>query len=123
MISFGHGDLADVVQQGAELEVAHLLGTERNLLAQSERQPDHASAVLACVSIVGLDHVAEDERGAAIRVVELEQAGDPIAALACEHGQHAEDRQRPQGGERKLVDVLGDDQRHPREPGVDAVHP
>ena len=68
------GDLADVVQQRAELEVAQLLGVEPERVADLDRERDDALRVLAGVAVVGIDDVAEHERGAAVGVVELGEA-------------------------------------------------
>ena len=62
----GDRDLADVVQQRAELEVAPPLCVEPELVGDVERERDHALAVLAGVAVVCLDDVAEHERGAAV---------------------------------------------------------
>jgi hypothetical protein len=54
-------DLADVVQQRTELGAASLLiDTER--VGHAQRQLDHVSRGLARVPVVGLDHVAEQQR-------------------------------------------------------------
>jgi hypothetical protein len=45
------------------------------------------------VGIVGLDDVAEQQRGAAIRVRELERVVDPNLPLAREHEQQRDQRQ------------------------------
>ena len=52
MISFGHGDLADVVQQRAELDEPALVLVEAHLVGDLQRQRDDAVAVLAGVRVV-----------------------------------------------------------------------
>ena len=46
-------DLADVVQQRRELEVAAALGVEAERVAHGERERDDVAAVLAGVAVVG----------------------------------------------------------------------
>ena len=53
----GDRDLADVVQEGAELEVAALLGARAELVGDCQSEADDALAVLAGVAVVGLDDV------------------------------------------------------------------
>ena len=77
----GDRDLADVVQERAEFEVAPLLGVEAERVGDVEREPDDALAVRARVAVVGLDHVTEDERGPAVGAVQLDQALHALRAL------------------------------------------
>ena len=91
MISLRDRDLADVVQQGAELEVAHAVVVEPHRRAHLERERDDAAGVLARVRVVGLDDVAQHDRRAAIRAVELLELLEPLAPLM---GEEAEDRER-----------------------------
>ena len=73
--------------------------------------------------IVGLDHVAEDERGSAVGVRELEQAAQAAVALPREHGEHREQRDEKQDLGRGIVEVLGDHEADSRQRGVDDEHP
>ena len=86
----GDRDLADVVQQGAELQVAALLGAQAELVGDREREADDALAVLAGVAVVGLDYVSEYEGGAAVGVVELQQALQAAMTLTREHGEQSQ---------------------------------
>ena len=86
MISLGTRDLADVVQQRAELEVAPRRA--RRGRARRRRRATSATtplAVLAAgVGVVGLEHVAHQQRGAAVGVAELDRVLDALLALAGE---------------------------------------
>src|SRR4051794_19351318 len=70
----GDAQLADVVQERAELQLALVARVELKLLADLERERQHALAVLAAgVRVVGLEHLAHQQRGAAVGVRELER--------------------------------------------------
>ena len=60
---------------------------EPEVLGDVERKADDALAVLAGIAVVGLDHVAEHERGAAVGARELEHALQALVALMGEHRQ------------------------------------
>ena len=117
-----NADLPDVVKQGRELSVAPLAGRQPQLVGDRERQIDDVAAVMARVRIVGLDDLAEQERGSAIGVPHLELVVDPHTPLAREDRQERDQRQCEQnaaGGGRS-----GERDREPdrREPGVDHAH-
>ena len=81
----GRLELADVVQQRAELEVALRDGVEAELAADGQREHDDALAVLAAgVGVVGLEHLAHQQRAAAVGVAERERVLDPPLALVGE---------------------------------------
>ena len=94
MIELGIADLAHVVQQRRELEVAPLARAAARARRRHAAQLDHVTAVHAGVGVVGLDHVAEQEGGAAVGVAELELVVDPNPALAREDREQADQRQR-----------------------------
>ena len=75
------------MQQRHELGVAAATRVEPELLGHGDRERDDVAAVRARVGVVGLDDVAEEERGAAVRVAELERVVDPAAPLAREGAQ------------------------------------
>ena len=58
-----------------------------------DRELDHVAAVRTGVGVVGLDHVAEQHRRAAIGLRELERLVDPRAALLREDPQQQRERQ------------------------------
>jgi len=60
---------------------------------------------------------------APVGAVELEQALEPLAALAGEQRHQPEQGQGRERGDGRGVDVLGDEQGHPGERGVDDVDP
>ena len=93
------------------------------MLGEIERERDDALAVLAGVAVVGFDHVAEDERGAAVGARELEHALEAPAALPGEYGEQTEQRDHGYGGQRGPVDALGGEQAGRRQCRVDAVDP
>ena len=57
--------------------------------ASASARPDDALAVLAGVAVVGLDDVAQHERGPPVGGVQLEQTLEPLAPLAGEYRQQA----------------------------------
>ena len=107
----GHADLADVVQQRGELEVAPVARVEAEGVADRERERDDAVAVLAAgVGVVGLEQVAHQQRGAAVGVRERERVVDARAPLAREEGEQAHERQHERDGERlALAGDAGED--------------
>ena len=119
----GDGDLADVVQERPEFEVATLLGFESELVAKGERELHHAPRMLTGVAVVGLDDIAQHQGGAAVGGVELDQTLDPLVALAGEDGQQRQQREGGEDHRRSLVDVFRNHERHAREPGVNRVDP
>ena len=81
----GDADLADVVQQRGELEVAPVARVEPEGVADGQGERDDAVAVLAAgVGVVGLEQVAHEQRGAAVGVRERERLVDVRAPLARE---------------------------------------
>ena len=94
MISFGTPNLADVMEQRRELCVAPLSSRKPQLVDDREREVDDVLAVRARVRVVGLDDVAEEERGAAIRVAKLELVVDAHPPLAREDAE----QRRPAAG-------------------------
>ena len=98
MISFGIRILPDVVQQRHELGVAPGARVEPEFVRDRYRQRDDVAAVRAGVAVVRLDHVAEQERGAAVGVAELERVVDACFSLARERAEEGDERQHEQDG-------------------------
>ena len=71
MMLLGIVDLADVVQEGGQLGVPAGVGVEPHPVADGEHERDDVVAVEAGVGVVGLDHVAEQERRAAVGLRQL----------------------------------------------------
>ena len=94
-----HRDLADVMEEGGELDVAALAKVEPERVGDAEREFDHAAAVAAGVGVVGLDHVAEQHRRALVRLAQLERLVDPRLALAA-RGPRARRRAGSRAGRR-----------------------
>ena len=115
MISLGIAILPTSWRSAANSRLRWRSGPSAELIGEIEREPDDALAVLAGVAVVGLDHVAEHERGAAVGARQLEHALQPLVALVREHREQAEQRHQRQGGDRGGVDVLADDERDPGE--------
>ena len=90
--------LADVVEECRELGLPPRLRVEAELVGDVEDERDDVLAVQPRVRVVGLDHVSEQERSAAIRVRELERVVDARRALAREVGEQAHQRQAEQEG-------------------------
>ena len=86
------GDLADVVQQRAELDVRAAVVVQAQGGGDVEREADDALAVFAGVGVVGLDDVAEEERRALVGVVQLGQLLEALVALAREDAHQQEQR-------------------------------
>ena len=80
------------MQQRAELGGAARLVVDAELVGDRDGELDHVLGVLAGVGVVGLDHVAQQQRGAAVGAGELDRLLDARRALA------GEDREQP--GER-----------------------
>ena len=83
-----HGDLADVMEEGGELDVAPLAQVEAELVGDPERQLDDPAAVAAGVGVVGLDHVAEQQGRALVRLAQRQRLVDARLALVREHREH-----------------------------------
>ena len=110
----GDRDLADVVQERGELEVAPPLGARGR--AARRRRGSSATTLRQCcagVAVVGLDDVAEHQRGAAVGVAQLERALQAPAALVGEHGEEAEQRHHRERAEDHVVGGLGGEQPAP----------
>ena len=75
----------------------------------------------AGVVVVCLDHVTEQEHGAAIGVAKLELRVDPHPPLAGEERQEPDQRQGQRDAERRLDRRERDREPHGRETGVDQV--
>jgi len=102
--------LADVVQQRGELEVAALDRAEAHLVADAQHQRDDAPGVLAArVGVLGLERLAHQQRGPAVGLRERDGVLDPALALARQHRQQPDERQRRQQRPRL---VEGDDRDH-----------
>ena len=78
------------------------------MVGEFEGEADDALAVLAGVAVVGFDHVAEDEGGAAVGARELEHALEALVAFVGEHGEQPEQRDERETRHRARVDLFGD---------------
>ena len=123
MIAFGTAILPTSCSRAANSRLRRRSASRPSCSPTFERECDDALAVLAGVAVVRLDDVPEHERGAAIGVVELEQALEALAALVREHREQGEQRNEQQhvGGMRR--DLARDQVAHAGERGVDPVHP
>ncbi len=96
----GDDDLADVVQQRAQLgRLAHVL-VDAEPLRDLHREPDDVLGVAPGVLVVLLEHVAQQQRRAAVGAPELERLGDAGLALAGEDRDQRDGREREQRGGR-----------------------
>ena len=98
MISLGMAILPTSCSSAANSRLRRRSAREVQVLGELESEGDDALAVLAGVAVVGFDHVAEDESGAAVGARELEHALQAAAPLPGEHGQQAEQRHHGQRG-------------------------
>ena len=94
----GDPDLAHVVQEGRELGAPPLARRQAEAVGHREREQDDLARVVARVLVVGLDHVAEKERGAAVGVAELERVVDPPPPLLRQEGEQREEREDDEEG-------------------------
>ena len=82
------------MQQRPELELALIARVEAELLADGEREHEHALAVLAArVGVVGLEHLAHQQRAPAVGLAELQRVFDALVALPAQRRQQGEERQ------------------------------
>ena len=95
----GDADLPDVVEERGELCIAPDRGAQPEPVADREHEIDDVTAVAPGVRVVGFDDVAEQKRGAAIGVTELDDMIDPRASLPREEPDQAEQWQGEQEGE------------------------
>ena len=86
-------DLADVVEERRELRVAPFARREAEVVADVEHELDDVARVHPGVLVVGLDHVAEQERRPAIGLRELEEVLLARLALAREEREERDERQ------------------------------
>ena len=111
--------LADVVQERRELGLPPLARVEPEPVGDRDDEIDDVSAVAARVLVVGLDHVAEEHRRAAVRGRQLECVVDPALPLAREGREEEQHRQHEQERPRMPVRREGDEQAERREQRVD----
>ena len=111
------------MQQRAELEIAHPASVQSDSRADLESKLDDVAAVLACVRVVGLDHVAQDQSGPAVGGIELAELGEPRAAFPGEEAEDAEERDHGQDGPGSLDRDDGGEEGDGRQSSVDAVDP
>ena len=81
------------MQQRAELGAAAGLVVDAEGVGDLQGELDDVLRVVARVLVVGLDHVAEQQRGAAVGLRELERAVDARLALAGEEGEERDERE------------------------------
>ena len=70
-------------------------------LGDAHGEVDDVLGVVAGVLVVGLQQVAQQERGAAEGAAHLDRLGDPGLALAREVGEQVDEREHEQGGGRR----------------------
>jgi hypothetical protein len=112
-------DLADVVLQRAELDIAPLPVIQAELVGDRERELDDVARVLARVGVVRVDDLGQDKSGAAVGAGELGQLHEARAPLAREHRQDAEQRDQQRQVPRGLVDREGSQKADRRERHID----
>ena len=88
-----HLHLADVVEERGELDVLPGARREAEPLPDRDHELDDVAAVAARVRVVRLDHLAEQHRGAAIRVRELERVVEAPLPLLGEHLEQEDERE------------------------------
>ena len=103
MIEFGTRTLPTSCSSAANSASRRSRADEPEPVDDAQGQLDHVAAVHARVLVVGLDHVAEQEGGAAVGVAQLELVVDPHAALAREDREQADQRQREQHAVRRRL--------------------
>ena len=103
MIEFGTRTLPTSCSRAANSASRRSRADSPSRSTTRERQLHDVPAVHARVLVVGLDHVAEQEGGAAVGVAELELVVDPHAALAREDREQADQRQREQHAVRRRL--------------------
>ena len=87
------------MEERDELGVAAILSASSpSIVGDPEHERDDVAAVAAGVGVVRLDDVAEEERGAAIGLRELERGLDARLPLAGERAQKQRERQDEQEG-------------------------
>ena len=84
------------MQQRRELGALPVAGIEPEPVGDRQDQLHDVAAVAAGVLVVRLEHVAEQERCAAVGAAELQRVLDPHLALAREHGDQPEQRNHEQ---------------------------
>src|SRR4051794_13250874 len=94
----GYADLADVVQQRAELDEPPLVLAEAELVCDRHRQRNDALAVRAGVFVVLADQLAEQQRRAPVRPARLDLLIQPGAALLREHPHQQREREQQDEG-------------------------
>src|SRR3954451_3440775 len=94
----GHADLADVVQQRAELDEQPLVLAKPELVGDRNRQRDDPLAVGAGVLVVLADQLAQQQRGALVRAAGLDLLIQARAALLCEHPHQQREREQQDEG-------------------------
>ena len=102
MIESGMCDLADVVQQRAELGLAPHVFAHAHLLGDAHGEVDDVLGVVAGVLVVLLEQVAQQQRGAAVGAAELDASGATRAsrspAKMRDQPDQRQDEQRRGGG-------------------------
>ena len=93
---FRHLHLADVVEECGELRLSPRTRVEAELVGDVQDERDDVLTVEARVRVVGLDHVAEQERGTAIGMRQLERVIDARPALPREVREEAHERDAEQ---------------------------
>ena len=123
MISFGIRTLPTSWRSAANSMSRRSRAPMPELVRDRERQVDDVAAVRAGVRVVGLDHVAEQEHGAAVGVAQLELGIDPHAALPREHREQADQRKGEHDREGRVHGRERNGEPDRREARVDGVNP
>ncbi len=112
-------DLADVVQERAELGLAAYFLADAHPLGDAHGEVDDVLGVVAGVLVVVLEQIAQQHRGAAVGTSEFDRLGDPRLALAREDGQQRDEREHEHRGRRSAGGREGDEQADGREHRVE----
>src|SRR5438309_1912569 len=102
--------LAYDCEQRVELGIPPLRRVEVEPVRHRERQLDDVTAVRAGVRVVRLDHVAEQERGAAVRGRELHRVIDQRSPILREESHQSEYGQREEHQRRLVGGGEGEDE-------------
>ena len=121
MISFGIATLPTSCSSAPNSAAQARLVVDAELVGDRDGELDHVLGVLAGVGVVGLDHVAEQQRGAAVGAGQLDRLLDARGALAGEDREQPGERDHEEHGVRLVGGGEGRQQADREEQGVDAV--
>ena len=121
MISFGIATLPTSWSSAPNSAARRVSWSTPMSVGDRDGELDHVLGVLAGVGVVGLDHVAEQQRGAAVGAGQLDRLLDARGALAGEDREQPGERDHEQHGVRLIGGGEGRQQADREEQGVDAV--